>query len=127
MRFITPLCALCLFIAGCSPLFVDLNPGAESVKSALESSSELAKCEYVGILNARLGDNFVGYETNAENVQKQIKNQAHEQGVTHLVWGEPTAPESSNIFGMTGCDNCVALSAKAFRCPQSAPVVAAQP
>ncbi len=103
-------------LGGCSLPYVAVDPRAASVAVLSDASAVPRGCEYKGLIATNYGDNFVSYSTNVENAQADLKNKAAEAGFTHIVLGTPTQPESTALFGFEGCDNCVALDAKAFVC-----------
>ena len=99
-----------------------LSKGASQVE--VVESAAAANCAFVAVLSVESGANFRSYETNVDNATNDIRNQAARKGATHLVLGDPERLERLHgkwDGGGSGCNNCVGLTGKAYRCRASTP------
>lgn len=91
---------------------IKATPAGEAVQ-VVGTESAVAACGFVGNLTSRQGTNFRTFDTNIELAQIDLRNQAAGRGATHLLVGEPQK-ESTSSWGQ--CENCVRVSARAFKC-----------
>ena len=77
-------------------------------------------CRFQTIVSCRLGGNFQTYDENITNCQRELRNKAALNGATHLiiseVGSEDRATNWAGSLNNSGCNNCVRMAGKAYRC-----------